>query len=147
MADTLTLQQFLPYRCTNLAEKISVSLSRIYVEKFGITISEWRVIATLGEYSELTSKQLSRHTNMDKVRVSRAVKALHARRLLDRRACVRDSRASMLSLSPGGRELYGQLVPQALSWERALVGSLSDEERRTFFRVLAKLESSLDSLD
>lgn len=147
MPDSLTLQQFLPYRCTHLAERISLSLSRIYVQRFGISVAEWRIIATLGEYSELSSKQIARHTDMDKVRVSRAVTSLQSSGLLHRETCSRDNRSALLSLSDEGRGLYQQLVPQALGWERQLVEPLTDEERRTFFRVLAKLEARLDSLE
>lgn len=145
MADTLTLEQFLPYRFANLAEKISVSLSRIYVDRFGITVAEWRTLATLGEFGELQAKQVARHSNMDKVRVSRAVASLLAKDLLVRSPCPGDSRASLLHLSPAGRRLYQQLVPQALGWEQALVEPLSEEERRVLFGVLDQLEVVLDA--
>ena len=144
---TLTLQNFLPYRCANLAEKISVSLSRVYVERFGISIAEWRIIATLGETGELHAKEIARQTNMDKVRVSRAVGSLESKSLLQRRPDEGDSRASLLSLTAIGKELYGELVPQALDWERALVDQLTAAERDTFFRILGKLESRLDGAD
>jgi DNA-binding MarR family transcriptional regulator len=147
MADTLTLQQFLPYRFANLAEKISVSLSRIYVDSFGINVAEWRILATLGEFGELQAKQVARHSNMDKVRVSRAVASLTTKDLLDRRPCPGDSRGSLLHLSPAGRRLYLQLVPQALCWEQALVEPLSEEERRLLSGVLDRLESGLDARD
>ncbi len=145
MEQTLTLQNFLPYRCANLAEKISVSLSRVYVERFGISIAEWRIIATLGESRELQAKQISRQTNMDKVRVSRAVSSLESRGLLQRRPDAGDSRAALLSLTSAGVDLYSELVPQALDWERALVEQLSADERDTFFRILDKLESCLEA--
>jgi DNA-binding MarR family transcriptional regulator len=147
MADTLTLQQFLPYRFANLAEKISVSLSRIYVDRFGINVAEWRILATLGEFGELQAKQVARHSNMDKVRVSRAVASLTTKGLLDRRPCPGDSRGSLLHLSPAGRRLYLQLVPQALRWEQALVEPLSEEELRLLSGVLDRLESGLDARD
>lgn len=145
MADTLTLQQFLPYRFANLAEKISVSLSRVYVDRFGINIPEWRILATLGEFGELQAKQVARHSNMDKVRVSRAVASLTTKELIQRRPCPGDSRAALLHLSPAGRSLYLRLVPQALRWEQALVEPLSEEERRLLFGVLDRLEAGLDA--
>ena len=145
MADTLTLQQFLPYRFANLAEKISVSLSRVYVDRFGINIAEWRILATLGEFGELQAKQIARHSNMDKVRVSRAVASLMTKELIERRPCPGDSRAALLHLSPDGRSLYLRLVPQALRWEQALVEPLSEEEQRLLSGVLDRLEAGLDA--
>jgi DNA-binding MarR family transcriptional regulator len=145
MPDTLTLQQFLPYRFANLAEKISVSLSRIYVDRFGINVAEWRILATLGEFGELQAKQVAQHSNMDKVRVSRSVASLGARDLLERRPFPGDSRGSLLRLTPAGRRLYLQLVPQALRWEQALVEPLTEEERRLLSDVLGRLEAGLDA--
>ncbi len=145
MADTLTLQQFLPYRFANLAEKISVSLSRVYVDRFGINIAEWRILATLGEFGELQAKQVARHSNMDKVRVSRAVASLTTKELIQRRPCPGDSRAALLHLSAAGRSLYLRLVPQALRWEQALVEPLSEEEQRLLSGVLDRLEAGLDA--
>jgi len=86
MSDTLTLQHFLPYRCNRLAEQISVSLSRIYVDQFGISVAEWRVLVTLAQEGELRAKNIGQLTNMDKVRVSRAVSALNNKKLLKRRS-------------------------------------------------------------
>jgi DNA-binding MarR family transcriptional regulator len=144
MADTLTLQQFLPYRFANLAEKISLSLSRIYVDRFGINVAEWRILATLGEFGELQAKQVALHSNMDKVRVSRAVASLAARGLLERRPCPGDSRGTLLHLSPAGRRLYLQLIPQALRWEQALLEPLSEEEQRLLSGLLDRLEAGLN---
>ena len=145
MADTLTLQQFLPYRFANLAEKISLSLSRVYVDRFGINVAEWRLLATLGEFGELQAKQVAQHSNMDKVRVSRAVASLAAKQLLERRPCPGDSRGTLLHLSPAGRSLYQQLVPKALGWEGAGGEPLSADERRVLSGVLDRLEAGLDA--
>lgn len=143
MREDLSLQAFLPYRCTNVAERISMSLSRIYVQEFGVSIPEWRTLATLAEYGELQAKQVGERTNMDKVRVSRAVTALLERKLLLRRPCREDNRASLLSLSARGRRLYQRIVPQALAWEQSLLQPLSAGERRALFSLLDKLDGRL----
>jgi DNA-binding MarR family transcriptional regulator len=144
MNERLLLQDFLPYRFANLAERISQALSRIYVDRFGINVAEWRIIATLGEFGEMQAKQVTRHTNMDKVRVSRAVASLSAKGLLERHPCPGDSRAALLKLSPSGGQLYRELVPQALEWERDLASVLSDDERCALFAMLDRLESRLE---
>lgn len=143
MSETLSLKQFLPYRCNNLAEQISVSLSRIYVDKFGISIAGWRVLVTLAEYGELQAKEVARLTSMDKVRVSRTVAGLMEQDLLARRVCDNDSRATLLSLNAAGSRLYQRIVPQALAWERDLVAPLSKAEQQSLSRILDKLEGRL----
>jgi DNA-binding MarR family transcriptional regulator len=144
--DKLSLRQFLPYRCNSLAQKISVSLSRIYEQRFGITVPEWRTLVTLAEYGELQSKQIAAYTSMDKVRVSRAVAVMAEKRLLSRRPCDHDSRAAFLDLTESGRALYRQIVPEALAWEAQLLAPLTPPERETLFALLEKLDLRLAEL-
>lgn len=146
MKQSLSLSQFLPYRCNNLGERISTSLSRIYVDRFDINISEWRILATLAEHGQLQARQISRQTHMDKVRVSRAVASLQARDLLVRQTCEHDSRASNISLTTEGTALFGQIAPEALAWEQKLLQPLGKSEQKTLFALLDKLELQLDTL-
>jgi DNA-binding MarR family transcriptional regulator len=147
MSENLSLRQFLPYRCNNLAEQISVSLSRIYVDKFGISIPGWRILVTLAEYGELGAKEVARLTSMDKVRVSRAVANLMNQGLLSRRVSETDSRATLLSLSPDGRDLFERIAPEALAWEQQLLAPLSKSEQQSLSRILDKLEGRLSQLN
>ena len=146
MSDTLSLKQFLPYRCNSLAEQISVSLSRIYVDKFGITVAGWRILVTLAEYGELQAKEVARLTNMDKVRVSRAVATMLDNKLLERRVCDSDSRVTILCLNDAGTELYQRIAPEALAWEAQLVAPLSKSEQRSLAQILDKLEGRLEQM-
>ncbi len=75
-AGTLSLQQFLPYRLSALANRISQSLADKYSKRFGINVHEWRILAALGEVGELTAVAITNRIAMDKVTVSRAVKRL-----------------------------------------------------------------------
>jgi len=147
MNKPLKLEQFLPYRCNNLAEQISFSLSRIYVERFGVTIAQWRILATLGDGGEMQAKEIGRATSMDKVRVSRAVASLRSRDFLHSKPCVTDSRSSLLSLSPEGQHLYRRIAPEALQWEEQLLQPLSQSERRSLFGMIEKLEVRLDEME
>jgi DNA-binding MarR family transcriptional regulator len=143
MKDALDLQQFLPYRCNNLAEKISVSLSKIYIEEFGISVAEWRILVTLAAEAELQAKQIVKLTSMDKVRVSRAVSSLTSKQLLKKRDCETDCRAALLSLNAAGNRLYKRIVPQALAWEQLLIQPLSQTEQKVLFQIIGKLEGRL----
>ena len=143
MTDALDLQQFLPYRCNNLAEQISVSLSKIYTDKFGISVAEWRILVTLAAEVELQAKHIVQLTSMDKVRVSRAVSSLADKQLLKKRHCEADSRAAVLSLSAAGNRLYKRIAPQALAWEESLVQPLSRAEQKSLFQIIGKLEGRL----
>jgi len=146
MTEQLQLEHFYPYRCARLAEQISQSMSRDYVDRFGISIAEWRILATLGEHAQMQARDIALHTNLDKVRVSRAVKLLVGKDYLHSEVMASDNRASMLSLSRDGRALYRQLVPQVLAWEESLLEPLNARERRAFDRILIKLDQRLAEL-
>ncbi|WP_210725822.1 MarR family winged helix-turn-helix transcriptional regulator [Modicisalibacter radicis] len=140
---TLDLEAFLPYRLSNLAERISQALSTIYAQQYDLTIAQWRVLAWLQQTQPLTAKRICQLTAMDKARVSRAVAQLVARRLVRRRRDTTDQRTLWLTLSVEGDELLATVIPRALAWERELTANLSATEYREFFRLLAKVEAGL----
>nr|WP_163502941.1 MarR family winged helix-turn-helix transcriptional regulator [Halomonas socia] len=142
----LQLEQFLPYRLAHLAERISQSLAQIYAREFELSIAEWRILAWLHQRRSLTASQICDFTDMDKARVSRAVKSLGERELLARQRTRRDQRSMRLSLTEAGRVLMAEAIPLALEWEGGLVDGLSGAEYRDLFRLLNKLDARLDQL-
>lgn len=143
----LDLGQFLPYRLNSLADRISQALSRIYGERFGITIAEWRVLAWLSHREALTAKQIGEHTRMDKAKVSRAIQALEGRTLIRRTQSAQDQRVHYLHLTQEGEALLGELIPQAHTWEAELVATLSSGEYRDLLNTMGKLERQLARLE
>ncbi len=140
------LEHFLPYRLSVLTNTISGGIARLYAERFGLAIAEWRVMAVLGRFGPLSANQVCRRTAMDKVRVSRAVARLVARGLLARRADPHDRRRALLRLAPPGRAIHHQIVPLARAREARLLDALTPHERATLDRLLAKLQTRAEEL-
>lgn len=134
------LEAFLPYRINRLAERMSDSLSRVYRERFAISVAQWRILATLHDAPGLAAKEVARATNLDKVRVSRALAELKERGLVLRRLSRADGRSNELRLSAPGLRLFRQIAPLALNWERDYLHGLSDAQRRRLFHLLDKLD-------
>lgn len=137
--EPLELEAFLPYRLSVLANLVSTALARLYAERFGLTIPQWRVMAVLGRYPDLSVNQVARKTAMDKVTVSRAVAGL----VRDGRACrsthAGDRRRAVLRLSRDGQEVCARIVPVARAYERRLLNELDTAERRTLERLIDRL--------
>src|SRR6478752_9518745 len=114
---TLRLEQFLPYRLNVVGHFASRALGRIYSERFGIGIPEWRVIAQLGEFGKLASRDIGELAQMHKTKVSRAVGELEKRGLVSRAENRQDRRESFATLTAAGRRIYNQIVPLALGFE------------------------------
>ncbi len=135
----LELDRFLPYRLSVLSNRISSEIAALYEARFGVSVTEWRVMAVLGRYPDVSAMEVAEHTAMDKVAVSRAVNALIERGLLQRDIHSDDRRRSVLALSEAGFAIYDQIVPLALSYERQLMESLSAAEIKRFEALLDAL--------
>ena len=141
----LRLPAYLPYRLSVVSNKASGLIARAYQARFGLTIQEWRVIAVLGAGEALTAQAVCEATAMDKVTVSRAIRALDQRGLVQRRRNRADRRASDVTLTPDGEAIYAEVAPLALQYEQAMLDELSQAERDQLMGLLAKLEARLDA--
>jgi DNA-binding MarR family transcriptional regulator len=145
-ASGLELSRYLPYRLSVASNKASGLIARAYQARFGLTIWEWRVIAVLGAGEAITAQAICEATAMDKVTVSRALRALAERSLVRRRTSPSDKRASLASLTPDGQAIYDEIAPAALEWERSLLEGFSAEEERLLGELLERLAIRADDL-
>ena len=145
--DRLHLDRFVPYRLSVLTNIVSMSIAHAYERDFGLTIPEWRVIAVLARYPNLSAIEVAERTAMDKVAVSRAVQSLLAARRLVRGYDKGDRRRSILRLSANGRQVYTRVAPLALGYERKLLAALSASDRRALDRLIGRLIDRARSLE
>jgi len=136
----LELERFLPYRLSVLSNRVSSMIARIYTERFALGVTEWRVMAVLGRYPDLSANEVAQRTAMDKVAVSRAVARLIESGRLQRDTHGDDRRRSVLRLSEAGYGIYDEVAPLALAFERRLLGDLAEDERALLFRLLDRLD-------
>ncbi|KAF1694626.1 MarR family winged helix-turn-helix transcriptional regulator [Pseudoxanthomonas koreensis] len=135
----LALENFLPYRLSVLSNRVSQTIADLYQKRFGLAITEWRIMAVLGRFPDLSANEVAERTAMDKVAVSRAVARLLERSLIKREIHSDDRRRSVLALSEVGYTVYDEIAPMALACEQRLIATLDCEERATLDRLLAKL--------
>jgi DNA-binding MarR family transcriptional regulator len=135
----LKLEEFLPYRLNVVASLVSQALSRIYADRYGIGVPEWRVLVTLGQFGTITGKAIGSHSHMHKTKVSRAVALLESRKLITRRANRSDLREALLALTPAGRAMYDDLTPIALDFAKRLADAVDAADRPAFERALDRL--------
>jgi DNA-binding MarR family transcriptional regulator len=141
------LERFVPYRLSVLTNIMSRAIGRIYIKRFGLTIPEWRVMAVLGRYAPLSANEVCERTEMDKVRVSRAVARMRKARLIERAIDGADRRRSALRLSAAGRKIHAAIVPLALAKESEFLTGLNDADRAVLDRLLTRLAERARALD
>lgn len=146
ISTSLQLEQYLPYRFNQLADQISSNLTSIYSSEFGVSLSEWRILALLGQQKTMISSDISQRTKMDKAKVSRAVHKLDQEGFLHRERDQQDHRVSHLSLTQSGIRLYNSIIPKALEWEGSLVATLSEDECQLLHKLMNKLDSQMKAI-
>jgi DNA-binding MarR family transcriptional regulator len=138
-AALLRLEDFLPHKLNVLSSLVSQALTRVYGQRYGIGIPEWRVLVTLGQYGVMTGKAVGAQTHMHKTKVSRAVAQLEQRKFVTRRANRADLREAFLSLTPAGRAIYEEAAPIALDFTNRLSEVVAPSDRAAFDRAMRQL--------
>ncbi|MBA2237498.1 MAG: winged helix-turn-helix transcriptional regulator [Lysobacter sp.] len=136
----LDLVHFLPYRLSVLSNRVSSAIAREYSERFGLGVTEWRVLAVLGRYPDISANEVAQRTAMDKVAVSRAVAGLVSAGRLLRETDGSDRRRSVLRLSEAGYRIHDEVAPLALAFERRVLAGMDASERTLLFRLLDRLD-------
>lgn len=137
-----SLPEFLPYQLSVASNAVSNRIARVYRDEFGLKVTEWRVMAMLGDAGPLTQRELTRRTLMDKVAVNRAGKSLELRGLAKRVPNRDDGRSHHLDLTDEGQAMHAAIVPRAQEAERTLLAELDEEQERLLRKILTKLRDT-----
>ncbi len=143
----LTLEKYLPYRLSILSNLVSGMIARAYKDKFALSVSEWRIMAVLGEYPGSSADEISKKTQTEKSIISRALQRLLKRRLVTRQVNNEDRRRQHLRLTKTGQDIYRQVVPISYDYEDRLLECFSERERASFDKLIDKLYKHADQID
>jgi DNA-binding MarR family transcriptional regulator len=135
----LHLDRFIPYRLSVLSNTISMSIAAAYEREFGLSIPQWRIMAVLARFPDLSAIEVAERTAMDKVAVSRAVQGLLRSKRVLRGYDKGDRRRSILRLSAAGQAVYARVAPLALRYEDELLSALSPSDHRALDRLIGSL--------
>jgi DNA-binding MarR family transcriptional regulator len=137
--EAFRLEDFLPYRLSVAANRVSRLFARRYSEAYGLSIPEWRVLAMVGRFGTLSPSAVGEWTAMDKVKVSRAAASLVTRGLLKQTQDPRDGRGRLLRLTRKGVAVHQGVVPLACELEEQLAEGMSRTEWSSLLKALDKL--------
>jgi len=107
------LELFLPYRLYQAAEKTSKAFHAHYREKFDLSRTEWRVLFNVGQYGPISAVDISKRSNLEKTKISRAVQRLEERGWLRRIFLESDRRRHQLELTKTGLKVFRELAKLA----------------------------------
>jgi len=107
--------------------------------EFDLNLTGWRVLLTVADRPGITAQELSEYSGLDKMIVSRAVRALEEQGRLVREGSESDRRMRHLSLTDEGWKVYAKVARAAVAREAQIYDRLSPRELATLRRLLKKL--------
>lgn len=140
----LNINEFFPYQLVSLSTKVSNDFAHVYEQKGALTQPQWRVLSHAIQNEGLTAKHICELASMDKSTVSRAIKQLQDRELIEMLVSPSDKRAKTIAVTEQGRVLYQMLTPFALAWEAELLSCFSDEQKEKFIELLVLVQQRVE---
>ena len=145
-SDPIDLDGYFPFLLGTISNRWTTTSSRTYLEKFGVGIGDWRVLASIRALDAASSQEIVGLISMDAAAVSRSVAKL------DKDGYVRPvqgrfvGRTKPYELTDKGRDLYAQLRDVALAREDQLLGALSTDERLQLMMLMRKVMTRIGDL-
>jgi homoprotocatechuate degradation regulator HpaR len=109
-----------------------------------INEQQWRVIRVLGEVDSLDATEVAVRANILAPSLTRMIKAMTERGLIERAKDASDGRRVMLSIAPKGRALLAAVAPDSAEIYRALEQAYGPERTSQLIELLIEL-AELDS--
>ncbi|MEU9265643.1 MarR family transcriptional regulator [Streptomyces sp. NPDC048251] len=115
------------------------------LRRAGLSRAEFDLLGALRRTGhELTPGELARETFSSGAAVTKRLKQLTERALVERRVDTRDRRVAHLRLTDAGRDLVDGIMPEQLVYESAVLSALDDGRQGELADLLGELLSRLE---
>lgn len=145
LSPRIDFDRYVPFALTALANRIARGASRTYLERFGVGINEWRILAHLRVRPGVTANLICQTADLDKAAVSRALRGLDEQGLIETGNT--DARGRSLRLTKTGGELHDRIILVALNREAKLLEGFSDAERQQLRTFIARMQANAEGLE
>jgi DNA-binding MarR family transcriptional regulator len=130
---------WLTYRLNYLALRYNVPLYTWVERTYGLSRPEFVVIFSLGLTDRAVARDIAASSGFPPNTLSRAIHKLVRLGLTTRTSDIADRRRFVLTLSETGRALFEEALPRFVSFEHMMLEALSEDERTTLSRLMAKM--------
>jgi DNA-binding MarR family transcriptional regulator len=115
------------------------------LRRAGLSRPEFDLLGALRRTGhELTPSELARETFSSGAAVTKRLKQLSERGLVERRGDTRDRRVAHLRLTDAGRDLVDGILPEQLAYETAVLSELDPQGRDELAALLGELLGRLE---
>ncbi|WP_159765832.1 MarR family winged helix-turn-helix transcriptional regulator [Streptomyces sp. HM190] len=128
-------------RCAALLQQVEDAPLR----RAGLTRPEFDVLGSLRRTGhELTPSEIARETFASGAAVTKRLKVLGERGLVERRGDARDRRVAHVRLTDTGRDLVDSVLPEQLAYETTVLSGVGTDHRRELAGLLGELLIQLE---
>lgn len=142
----MNLSEHLPFRVAVVSNLLALNRDLNIRSLTDLEPREIRILLNIGSYMPIKAADIAYHSRIDSSNVSRAVKVLLAKDLVDEAPDPASKNIKNLTLTKLGVSLYKQLIDTLEPRALALENVLSDEEKQSFYQCLTKLETKAEQL-
>jgi MarR family transcriptional regulator, 2-MHQ and catechol-resistance regulon repressor len=127
-------------RCYQAFERLSAT----HIRRSSLTPSQFDIVATLGNTSGLSFKELGERTLITKGTLTGVVDRLETRGLVTRTACPHDGRSFIVCLTPAGEAVFREVFEPHLAFLAPAFEALPDCGRKELEKRLRQLREELE---
>lgn len=142
----LDLTNHLPFRVAVVSNLLALNRDWKIRELSDLEPREMRVLINIGSYMPIKSADIAYQCRLDSYTVSRAVKKLSEKQLIEFQQDSANKNIKNLTLNDKGKELYRKLSTALDVRAKEVESVLSVEERDSFFDMLARIEQKSEQV-
>jgi DNA-binding MarR family transcriptional regulator len=141
------LSTILTFRLSRLQASLNAQAADLLRRHEGVPLAHWRVLLILHDKLATTQKEVVELAAFDKGQVSRIVDRLIEEGLLVSESDADDKRVRKLHLTATALQMLARLIPLMRRRQQHLSSPFTDEEMKTFFDFLDRLDAVSDKLE
>jgi DNA-binding MarR family transcriptional regulator len=142
----LDLSSHLPFRVAVVSNLLALNRDWKIRELCDLEPREMRVLLNIGSYMPIKSADIAYQSRIDSYNVSRAVKALHHKQLIEIQPDPHSKNIKNLVLNKQGLVIYQKLTDAMQARSLELESVLTSDELASFFYMLEKIEEKSEQL-
>jgi DNA-binding MarR family transcriptional regulator len=146
LKDPASHDELLNYQLKRLVTLGGAPAIRLCEGGYGVARAEWRLTAALVEHGTLSVGELAERARVDAPRVSRMLKIIIEKGLVQRLPAEGNDRIGRVAATDRGRTLYRELLPRLAEINRKLMAVLDDEEAALLQDFLARLTARAEAI-
>ena len=129
-----------------LAREAVMNRFRPALNMFNITEQQWRVLRALSSIKEIEVMELAKVTYLLAPSLSRILRDMEGRGLVERRQAPDDLRRSLISISPNGLKLIDAVAPYSESIYAEIAETFGKQNMEALQQFCRELTESLNAL-